>query len=47
MMKYTHTIVKSSATQKFMTHASELMLALVHEGTILLLIIGVKILVVW
>lgn len=31
-----------SASQKFMTCASELMLALVHKGTILILIIGIK-----
>lgn len=37
-----HTVEKSSATQKFMTYACELILALVHKGTILILIIGIK-----
>ena len=29
---HTHTVAKSSATQKFMTYAIELMFALVHKG---------------
>jgi len=39
---HAHTVENSSATQKFITYASELMLALVHKGTILILIIGIK-----
>jgi len=36
MMQHTdkHTVEKSSATQKFMTCATELTLTLVHKGTI-------------
>jgi hypothetical protein len=40
--KHTHTVEKSIATQNVMIYASELMVALVHKDTILILMVGIK-----